>query len=336
MGKLLHGAFLELARAWIELEGLHMTDFVLIQYQESWRSVWDEVVQNSKNGNFLHLRDYIDYHAHRFDEQSVIVERKGKPVAVFPCDRQDDTIVSHSGLTYGGLIYGTGLHALEVLEIFGLLVRHYQAQGGRSLRYKAIPNIFHRYPAQEDLYALFRLDAKLVRRDLSSAIQLENCLKLSDLRSRKIRKAEKFGIEFAEDASLKAYYHLLKKVLNKFDSKPVHTLAELELLQFRFPGQIRLFGAMKEGCLLAGALVYDFGAVAHTQYLASSDEGRELGALDFVLANLRDKVFLDRRYLSFGISTEHDGRYLNEGLIFQKEGFGGRAVVHDFYELELK
>jgi len=88
--------------------------------------------------------------------------------------------------------------------------------------------------------------------------------------------------------------------------------------------------------LLAGALVYDFGHVAHTQYLASSDEGREFGALDFLLANLLDTVYANRRYFSFGISTEQEGRYLNEGLIFQKEGFGGRAVVHDFYELELQ
>ncbi|GLW61730.1 hypothetical protein Hthe01_20790 [Hydrogenophilus thermoluteolus] len=36
------------------------------------------------------------------------------------------------------------------------------------------------------------------------------------------------------------------------------------------------------------------------------------------------------------LSSEQKGRYLNEGLIFQKEGFGGRVIVHDFYELELQ
>lgn len=38
-------------------------------------------------------------------------------------------------------------------------------------------------------------------------------------------------------------------------------------------------------------------------------------------------------YLDFGISNENDGRYLNLGLIEQKEGFGARTVVHDFYRL---
>lgn len=310
--------------------------FSLTPYRDCHAGIWDVVVANSKNGNFLHLRDYMDYHAHRFDEQSVLIERKGKPVAVFPCNQQDDTIVSHGGLTYGGLIYGTDLHTAEVLEIFGLLVGHYKTLGAHRLRYKAIPHIFQRYPAEEDLYALFRFDAKLVRRDLSTAVLLENRLKLSDLRGRKIRKAEKNGVEFVEAGSLNEFHRLLETALRRFDAKPVHTLVELELLQRRFPKQIRQFGAVKAGRLLAGALVYDFGHVAHTQYLASSDEGRELGALDFVLGKLRDKVFHERRYLSFGISTEQNGHYLNEGLVFQKEGFGGRAVVHDFYELELK
>ena len=40
-------------------------------------------------------------------------------------------------------------------------------------------------------------------------------------------------------------------------------------------------------------------------------------------------------YLDFGISTEQDGKWLNEGLIFQKEGFGGRAVCYDQYALRL-
>ena len=33
---------------------------------------------------------------------------------------------------------------------------------------------------------------------------------------------------------------------------------------------------------------------------------------------------------------KNEGRFLNAGLIAQKEGFGARAVVHDFYELEIR
>ena len=304
-------------------------------YSYSHRDEWDRVVTRAKNGTFLHLRNYMNYHAHRFNEQSIIVQKNGKAVAVFPCNRIEDRIISHSGLTYGGLIYGPDLRAGEVLEIFNLLAQYFSSLGITSLIYKAVPHIFHTYPAEEDLYALFRLKARLVRRDISSVIQIENRIKLSDSRKCTIRKAAKHSVQVLEGDFFEPYHELLVTVLEKFKSKPVHSLEELRLLKSRFRENIKLFGAFKDEKLLAGAIVYDFGRVAHTQYLASSDEGREVGALDFVLAYLVEHAFSDYRYLSFGISTEQDGMYLNEGLNFQKEGFGARGVVHDFYELSL-
>ncbi|NTW98367.1 MAG: GNAT family N-acetyltransferase [Geobacteraceae bacterium] len=312
-----------------------MSDFSLNRYRTDARIAWDDVVRNSKNGNFLHVRDYMDYHSHRFDEQSLIVEKKGNPVAVFPCNKVEDRVVSHGGLTYGGLIYGNDIHAADVLEIFRLIADHYRAIGCTLLMYKAIPHIFHRYPAEEDLYALFCMGARLVRRDISSVIPMGIRLKLSDSRKNTIRKSIKKGVEIREGEFFDAYRALLSDVLLKFGSQPVHTSEELRLLKSRFPSHIRLFGAFKGDRLLAGTLVYDFGHVAHTQYLASSDEGRGIGALDYVLAHLLDNIFADRQYFSFGISTEQNGQYLNKGLIFQKEGFGGRGIAHDHYELEL-
>ena len=87
--------------------------------------------------------------------------------------------------------------------------------------------------------------------------------------------------------------------------------------------------------MLAGALVYDFGRTVHTQYLAASEEGRHLNALSLLLAELIGGVYANRSYFSFGISTEHEGRVLNGGLVAQKERFGARAIVHDFYEWPL-
>ena len=38
-------------------------------------------------------------------------------------------------------------------------------------------------------------------------------------------------------------------------------------------------------------------------------------------------------YFDFGISTEQNGSYLNLKLLENKESFGARAVIYDFYEL---
>lgn len=311
------------------------SDFAIIRFSAEHQAEWDQVVGESKNGNFLHLRDYLDYHAHRFDEQSVIVLKQGKPVAVFPCNRVNEKIISHGGLTYAGLIYGRKLRAVDVLEIFQQLAIHYRNTGATKLLYKAVPHIYHDYPAEEDLYALYRVGASLCRRDLSCAVRLDDRIKFSDLRKRSVRKSEKQGVVIREGDFFDEYHRMLTQVVAKFGSEPVHSLQELHLLKEKFPDKIRLFGAFKGELLLAGTIIYDFGKVVHTQYLASSDAGREIGALDFVLAHLIENTFASHRYFSFGISTEQDGKYLNEGLIFQKEGFGARGVVHDFYEWDL-
>ena len=92
---------------------------------------------------------------------------------------------------------------------------------------------------------------------------------------------------------------------------------------------------MQDGELLAGSLIFVYQNLVHTQYMASSVKGREIGALDLLISSLMDKYKVDKQYFDFGISTEENGRILNEGLISQKEGFGGRTVVYQTWEINL-
>lgn len=296
---------------------------------------WDALVGRSRNGNLLHRRGYMDYHADRFVDQSLLVERHGEVVAVFPASGQGSVVTSHAGLTYAGLVTTQGLRAESTLGVFGQIARHYRALGVERVIYKAVPHIFHAYPAEEDLYALHRLGARLARRDLSSAIPLRETFHFSQGRQRAVNKARKAGIELQPAADPAEFHALLSEVLRKHDAQPTHSLAELRLLLGRFPQQLVLHEARREGELLAGVLVYDLGKVAHTQYMAVSEQGRSAGALSYLLAELIGGVYADRAYFSFGISTEQEGRVLNGGLVTQKEYFGARAVVHDFYEWPL-
>ena len=51
---------------------------------------------------------------------------------------------------------------------------------------------------------------------------------------------------------------------------------------------------------------------------------------------LQREVYPDKSYFDFGISTVENGRTLNANLIHNKESYGARATVYDFYELHLK
>lgn len=293
---------------------------------------WDGLVERSRNGNMLHRRVYMDYHADRFVDRSLVVERNDEIVAVFPASIRDRQVTSHGGLTYAGLIMSHALRAESTLAVFTQIGEHYRANDVERIVYKAVPHLFHAYPAEEDLYALYRLGAQLKRRDLSSVIALQEPFQFTQGRRHAIGKARKAGVQCQVADRLDDFHALLSEVLQRHGASPTHSLSELCLLQARFPGQIVLHEARREDVLLAGVLVYDFGNVVHTQYMAASKEGRHLDALTFLLAELIDREYADRRYLSFGISTEREGTVLNEGLVAQKEYFGARSVVHDFYE----
>jgi hypothetical protein len=77
---------------------------------------WDALVERSRNGNFLHRRGYMEYHADRFVDSSLIVERDSEVVAVFPANKQGSLVTSHGGLTYAGLISSRALRGACPLQ----------------------------------------------------------------------------------------------------------------------------------------------------------------------------------------------------------------------------
>ena len=61
--------------------------------------------------------------------------------------------------------------------------------------------------------------------------------------------------------------------------------------------------------------------------------GRMQDALDMVIAETMNEARgAGATLLSFGTSTENGGQNLNQGLLWQKESYGARALVHDFLE----
>ena len=87
--------------------------------------------------------------------------------------------------------------------------------------------------------------------------------------------------------------------------------------------------------MLAGVLLFETATVAHCQYMGATAEGKAIGAMNVLVDHLLTAIYGHKKYFDFGISTEQQGQYLNEGLIRNKESYGARTVVHDFYEIVL-
>jgi hypothetical protein len=310
--------------------------FEIVRYDETWREKWNAFAAAAKNGVFFFHRDYMGYHADRFPDHSMIVLREGKPVALLPASVRDDTVSSHGGLTFGGLLLDETATTPMVIAAFDDILAALRDRGVRRLVYKCVPHIYHSLPAEEDRYALFMRGGRLGRREVTSTVALPNKIAYQERRRRGVKKAAASQVEVRQTDAFPEFWVLLEENLQRTHGvKPVHSLAEITHLHGLFPDNIKLFAAFAGGAIVAGTVVFENRTAAHAQYISASEAGKKLGGLDALFDRLIAEHYADKRYFDFGISTEDGGRLLNQGLIDQKEGFGARAVVHDSYELDV-
>jgi hypothetical protein len=312
-----------------------MSDLEVHRYTPDRASAWNEFVSKSRNGTFLFNRGYMDYHADRFNDSSLIVSDGSGIVALLPAHERQGELVSHGGLSYGGFVTGPRMTIRSMEACFDALIAYMKEQGHTRLIYKAVPSIYHRMPAQEDLHVLFMRDASMYRRDILMVIDREERGPVQERRRRGLKKAVRNGLTVRDSNDYAAYWDVLTENLrSKHEVDPVHSLEEITLLASRFPENMRLTACYDGERLVAGVVVYVSDRVAHLQYIASSEPGRERGALDLLMDHLI-ATSKSKRYFDFGAVTEQDGRYVNAGLAEFKEGFGASTVVHDFYRLEI-
>jgi hypothetical protein len=304
-------------------------------YRPQQKEIWDRMIAESRNGVFLFFREYMEYHSSRFDDCSLLIFDKNTLLAVLPANRYGDQVVSHGGLTFGGLISRDNLGASTMLAVLDALREWLLTHDVRTLLYKPVPHIYHRAPAEEDLYALFRSGARLVRRDLSSTLDMGYRLPLQHGR-RTQRKRGKKLFEVKKSVDYAAFMDLVKTNLKeRHNAEPTHTGEEIELLAGRFPRNISLYGAYRGSQMCAGVLVYENATVAHAQYIGGDDDAKREGALDCVFEELLERQYAHIRYFDWGISTEQAGRRLNSGLVQNKESYGARGVAYDLYQLDI-
>ena len=309
--------------------------FEIRRYSDLDKKQWDQYVSKARNATFLFYRDYMDYHRDRFADYSLLFYKKEELYALLPANIDGDTLWSHQGLTYGGLITDTHATTAEVCTLFEELNAYLHVHGIRHVVYKAMPWIYQLLPAEEDLYAIFnRCHAQLMVRNVSSTIEQDRALKWQRDRHYGANKAHTEGIVVEQDDSAYAdFWKVLEdNLLSTYQAHPVHRLEEMVKLHRAFPDNIQLYVARLNDKVIGGTVLFITPQVVHAQYISATPEGKHMHAIDAIFRQILTKDYQSCRYFDFGTSNEDRGRYLNEGLIYQKEGFGGRAVCYDWYD----
>ena len=309
------------------------------QYVSDLSIEWNEFNASAKNGLFLFDRNYMEYHSDRFKDNSLLFYYDNRLVAILPANIFKETFYSHQGLTYGGFIVDAGMKQHIMNDCFTALIEYLREHNIKYMLYKTIPHIFHKIHSEEDKYSLFINNSFIEKVEASTAIDLLFPLKMTKGRKAQISRAKREEIfidESTDDRDYKEFFVLEEYVLKKYhNTVPVHTADEMILLHRRFPEHIHLYTAKSHQKIVAGIILYEYENSIHTQYMAADEDGRKNGALDLIIASIIDIYKHRKRWLDFGISTEHGGNVLNGGLISQKESFGGRTIVYETYGVKI-
>jgi hypothetical protein len=312
--------------------------FEVIRYSADYQDSWNDFVSRAQNATFLFHRNFMDYHAERFEDHSVMLFFESQLVAILPANQKEHKIYSHAGLTYGGLAFipfweGKSEIALSFIyqTIFNNILAYYHKQGFQALIYKEILPFYQKNQALSTFLDAESSANQLIHEDIGAVVNLQAQTGFSYLRRRSIKKARSIISNFEVQNSLFTDFWnelLIPQLKNKYNLVPTHTLSEITFLANCFPANIKQYGISYEGKIIAGTVIFEDKQVAHCQYIASNELGKKLFATDFLFHYLITQKYKDFRYFSFGISNWHGSSKINEGLLNWKLSWGAHICKH--------
>jgi hypothetical protein len=307
-------------------------------YQSADYASWNEFVAQSKNATFLFHRDFMEYHSDRFDDFSILVlDKKQKIKAILPANKISNTLYSHQGLTYGGLVLQQKTKLQDVVEMLKMVLQFLQDQHIFSVQLKQLPSIYCDFPSDEMEQLCFLLKAKLIRREALSVIDFSRKIEISRVRKRGIERGQKMELDIKEVSDFEEFWSkmLVPNLQERYHAKPVHSLSEITHLKSKFPENIRQFNVYFENEIIGGVTLFVTKNVLHPQYISGNKKfNTKYGGLDFLYHYVMTNLATTQRYFNFGSSSENNGLQINTSLHYWKESFGGRTVVQNYYEIE--
>ena len=317
-------------------------------FDGSFEEVWDDfVINRSVNGTFLQTRNFLNYHPKdRFVDASLMVYDEKRLVAVIPAcvvhEGGKTVFYSHKGSTYGGIIVGKSYYKTEkLLGIIGSIDDYLQKSYDKAVL-KITADIHSKENSDLLQYALFYHGYDNYC-ELNTYIDLNgisgDVIKSFDRNKlRNIRKCESRGLMFREldcDEEIRAFYRLLEINLSKYGIKPIHTCDEL--LSFKhtcIPENVRFYGVFANEVMMAGGMmfVFDNVNVIHAQNLSADYRFTEYSPITYLYYKVIERAKKDGfMALSWGVSTENQGRDINLGLIRNKESYGSKHQLNRTY-----
>lgn len=331
-----------------------MSEYIVCEFKEEMNEVWDRfILQESINGTFLQSRNFLSYHPkERFRDYSLMIyDEKKHLVALCPACLVNDELgrehfIAHKGSTFGGLVINKKNYSPQkVISMLEAVESYLSQKKVCSITHKITPDIFSKEKSDLLQYCLYYKGYEPIE-ELSLYVDFqdydENIYKnLSQGKRTDVNNCIKAGMEYrtlTSEAEIEEFYNILCSNLAKFDTTPVHSLDELlEFKNERLKEICEFVGIYYQEKLVAGGMLFHFSnEVVHTQYLCALSEYNRLSPMSFlyysILVEMKERGY---RIVSWGTTTEEQGKYLNVGLAKSKEAYGSKYAVNWTYRKNL-
>jgi len=316
-----------------------MTKFTVKKYDQNDYKIWNDFIAQAKNATFLFHRDFMEYHKDRFEDFSLLVYQDEKLISILPANKVGNSLYSHQGLTYGGLVFTAKVKGAKVEAVLDAVLYFLKENLFETFYYKPIPNFYFPEGNNEIDFFLFKRGAVLDRKEMNLAVNLELPLQISKSKLKHFRRIEDLDLDIMEEEDFNPFWEkiLEPRLLEKFNVKPVHTKEEILFLKQNFPENIRQYSVYQNDEIIAGITIFETENVVKSQYGATSKKGEEVRALDFLFINLIEKYKRNgKRFFDMGIVNEENESGYHSGLLKQKEELGCTVYNQDFYKIEIK
>jgi hypothetical protein len=316
----------------------------LLQAQEHDR--WDAFVRTSRNGNFFHTRSFLAYHPHdRFVDASLWILDGDVIRAALPAAKRDIdgkvVLVAHPGASYGGIVFAEDVGVQESGEIVAALEQFARDTGYHAIHCLRLPpTSIRREYAEDQEYWFYQKGWTCARSEMDGSIDLSAVSEtdvLSYLTSKcrnMVRQAERAKVETKLTNDFAGFWPILNAALQRHDTHPTHTLEEMQKLHTLCPNDVRLVGGYVDEKLVGGIVVITLNKKSlYTLYMAQDYEHQGAHPMHALLTEvMRMTIREGRCVLHVGVSTEAQGKVINEGLFFFKESFHCRPVRRETWE----
>ena len=305
------------------------------KYHENDYEKWNAFIAQAKNATFLFHRDFMEYHKDRFEDYSLIVLNDEKWVAVLPANVVDNQVFSHQGLTFGGLVCLEDVKVELIETVFESILTFFKENKMNNFILKPILDFYQSRVSNELNYFLFQNKASLMKRSMNLVIDYSKPLRISKSKLKHYRRVSKLGISIEEAVDCNLFWNqiLIPRLEEKYQTKPVHSLEEINQLKTSFPENIKQFNAYYEGEIVAGITLFISKKVVKSQYGATSLKGESVRVLDFLFIKLINEYSFEYSFFDMGIVD--DGDFYNKGLLKQKEELGCSVYLQDVFKIEL-